>query len=208
MNRRRITALTAALALFAFLIPMAGTALAWGPPTITAVCSISPDSVHNWTVTLDAGEANYNMEYSWNSNFTSGQTTAVTMHAGDNSLSTVDWTDLYVRWASDPGTVSYATWDSGACPTPTPTPTPTATPTATSTATSTAIPTPTPTATRTTTPTGHGPSPSTMPKSSTGGPGDDSSSGSMVLIGFLLLVGGLGFALIRRRGLLELRRLS
>ena len=224
MDRRRITALVAAFALFAFLIPMAGTALAWGQPTITAVCSPSPDSVHNWTVTLDAGELNYDMQYSWSSNFTAGQTTAVTMHAGDNSLSTVDWTELYVRWASDLTTVGHATWDSGACPTPTlppatptlppatatlPAATPSPSPIATATATATVIPTATatvtPTAKATATATGHGAAPTAMPKSTTGGSDGSSGFGSILLIGFLLLAGGLGFAAIRR---LETRRLS
>jgi hypothetical protein len=44
-----------------------------------------------------------------------------------------------------------------------------------------------------------------MPDTASGGPAGNSSSGPIILIGFLLLVGGLGFAVIRR---LQTSRLS
>jgi hypothetical protein len=81
-----------------------------------------------------------------------------------------------------------------ACPTPTPTVTASATASATATATAKA----------TATPTGHGASPTAMPDTTTGSSSGDSGSSPIILIGFLLLAAGLGFAAIRR---LEAHRL-
>ena len=80
-----------------------------------------------------------------------------------------------------------------ACPTPSPTVS----------ASASASPTASPTASATATPTGHGASPTAMPDTTTGSSGDSGSS-PIILIGFLLLAAGLGFAAIRR---LEARRL-
>jgi hypothetical protein len=152
--KRRITALVAALALFAMLIPLTtGVVFAWSPPSIAPVCS-TDQAVHNWTVTL-ATESNYGIQWADNSSFTSP--TTVTMHAGANALSTpASVTTLYVRWASDHTSKSHATWSGGLCsapPTTSPTTPPTARPTTPPTTPPTARPTLAPTTQPTTPPT-------------------------------------------------------
>ena len=157
MKPHRILSLVAALGLFAMLIPAtASVVLAWSPPSIASVCS-DDQAVHNWTVTLSAGEANYNIQWADNAGFVSPAN--VTMQAGANALSTpASVTTLYVRWVSDLSKMTSAAWSGGPCSTPSPTaspsptPSPTASPSPTPSPTASPSPTPSPTASPSPTP--------------------------------------------------------
>jgi hypothetical protein len=145
MHARKL--LLAGFACAALLFAMVGVALAWQAPTVRANCA--PDANHyDFTITL-AQESDYNMEWSFGP---SGPWTAFVGKQGDNDLVTPRGTgDLFVRWASDHGSIRHATPNSGLCNPPTPSPTPPPTPTASAiesfqgeTATPTVAPTPTP----------------------------------------------------------------
>ncbi len=120
MHARKL--LLAGFACAALLFAMVGVALAWNNPTVRANCA--PDANHyDFTITL-AQESDYNMEWSFGP---SGPWTAFVGKQGDNDLVTPRGTgDLYVRWASDQGSIGHATPNSGLCNPPTPSPTPTA----------------------------------------------------------------------------------
>ena len=77
------------------------------PPTVVARCDLSG---RVWMVTLASGEANYVMDISPYSDFSSFWPT--TMGPNDNLVAAY-WSSLYVRWESDINSVGHADWD---CP--------------------------------------------------------------------------------------------
>jgi hypothetical protein len=117
---KRILSLAAALALFAFLIPLTlSTVLAWQSPTIAAVCPQAQDENQvgvtdfNWYVSLHGTESNYNMEWSTNGTDWAGpidwsdQNDALAGGGWGGPLVTTSLADnggdhLWVRWGPEP----------------------------------------------------------------------------------------------------------
>jgi hypothetical protein len=99
------------------------TVYAWSAPTVTPLCA--PDSTHfSFNVNLASGEADYNMEWAWDSGFTGA--TSIPLLAGDNpvpiSRGTHNSGDTwYIRFVSDYSAVGSAHADGTLCNTPVPT---------------------------------------------------------------------------------------
>jgi len=92
---RRLLAPIAGLAL---VLSMAGTALAWEEPTLTALCAPDANS-YAWTIHL-ATEDDYNIDWSFD-NFATFTTTDF-LTAGDHEFTTPRGGDkLKVRWSSE-----------------------------------------------------------------------------------------------------------
>jgi hypothetical protein len=110
---KRLLAPTAALAL---LLAMAGVALAWTAPALSAECA--PDGSHfAWKIHLPS-ESNYNIDWSFDSGFATFSTINFGS-SGDHDFTTDrGGTTLYVRWSSDTGVKAHAAADDSLCQQP------------------------------------------------------------------------------------------
>lgn len=99
------------------LLAMVGTVLAWVQPTLTSECA--PDGTHYaWKINLHSGESNYNIDWSFNSDF-EPFTTVNFVTPGDHSFVTPRTaTTLYVRWSSDKNSKTQATANGELCQPP------------------------------------------------------------------------------------------
>jgi hypothetical protein len=173
--------------------------MAWSDPDLQAGCAPDENS-YAWSIWLPT-ESNYDMEFSWNSNFSSAWD--VTFPGNGFHLFTTNrgGSVLYVRFASDHGAGDSAAVDSELCepeetPTPTPSPTPSPTPEG-SQAGETGTPTPSPTpegsqAGATGTPA------ASLPNTALGASGAGGTLAT-ILFGFVLLasLGSLAYANVR-----------
>ncbi len=97
----------------ALVLATAGVVLAWVQPTLTAQCAPDENS-YAWSIHLHS-EGNYNIDWSFDSNFASFTTTNFGS-AGDHDFTTPrGGPTLYVRWTSDHGSKAQAAANGDLC---------------------------------------------------------------------------------------------
>ena len=117
METQIVRKLLAPVAAVGLLLVMVSTVLAWVQPTLESDCAPDANS-YAWKINLHSGESNYNIDWSFDSDFES-YTTVDFVTDGDHSFTTPrGGSTLYVRWSSDPGSKDSAAANAELCEPP------------------------------------------------------------------------------------------
>ncbi len=108
--------LLAPVAAVALVLSMAGTALGWEEPTLTALCAPDANS-YAWKITLAADEDDYNIDWSFD-NFATFSTTDFLTDGEHEFITPRGGESLKVRWSSHPDSKAKADANGELCDPP------------------------------------------------------------------------------------------